>query len=69
MQLVSVNELADQKIFSVDLYNEDGEKLFSAGEIITPGKLMQLRSLDAVYSKVDGEEEKKNAEVCRREYR
>ena len=60
MQLVSVNELADQKIFSVDLYNEDGEKLFSAGEIITPGKLMQLRSLDAVYSKVDGEEEKKN---------
>ena len=59
MQLVSVNELADQKIFSVDLYNEDGEKLFSAGEIITPGKLMQLRSLDAVYSKVDGEEEKK----------
>lgn len=59
MQLVSVNELADQKIFSVDLYNEDGEKLFSAGEIITPGKLIQLRSLDAVYSKVDGEEEKK----------
>ena len=59
MQLVSVNELADQKIFSVDLYNEDGEKLFSAGEIITPGKLMQLRSLNAVYSKVDGEEEKK----------
>ena len=59
MQLVSVNELADQKIFSVDLYNEDGEKLFSAGEIITPGKLMQLRSLDAVYSKVDGEEEEK----------
>ena len=60
MQLVSVNELADQKIFSVDLYNEDGEKLFSAGEIITPGKLMQLRSLDAVYSKVDGEDEKEN---------
>ena len=59
MQLVSINELADQKIFSIDLYNEDGEKLFSAGEIITPGKLMQLRSLDAVYSKVDGEEEKK----------
>lgn len=59
MQLVSVNELADQKIFSVDLYNEDGEKLFSAGEIITPGKLMQLRSLDAVYSKVDSEEEEK----------
>lgn len=50
MQLVSINELADQKIFSVDLYNKDGEKLFSAGEIITPGKLMQLRSLDAVYS-------------------
>lgn len=60
MQLVSVNELADQKIFSIDLYNEDGEKLFSAGEIITPGKLMQLRSLDAVYSKVDGEDEKEN---------
>ena len=60
MQLVSINELADQKIFSVDLYNEDGEKLFSAGEIITPGKLMQLRSLDAVYSKVDGEDEKEN---------
>lgn len=60
MQLVSINELADQKIFSIDLYNEDGEKLFSAGEIITPGKLMQLRSLDAVYSKVDGEDEKEN---------
>ena len=60
MQLVSINELADQKIFSIDLYNEDGEKLFSAGEIITTGKLMQLRSLDAVYSKVDGEDEKEN---------
>ena len=60
MQLVSINELADQKIFSIDLYNEDGEKLFSAVEIITPGKLMQLRSLDAVYSKVDGEDEKEN---------
>ena len=56
MQLVSVNELADQKIFSVDLYNEDGEKLFSAGEIITPGKLMQLRSLNAIYSKESEEE-------------
>lgn len=51
MQAVSVNELADQKIFPFDVYNQQEEKLFSAGEIITPGKLMQLRSLETVYMK------------------
>ena len=40
---VSVNELIKQKILPYDLYNENGDLLFNAGEIITPGKLLQLK--------------------------
>ncbi len=49
MQPISVNELANQKIFPYNIYDDKGEKLFSAGELLTPGKLMQLRSHETVF--------------------
>jgi putative nucleotidyltransferase with HDIG domain len=49
MKKVSTEELIDQKILPYNIYSEIGEKLFAAGEIITPGKLLQLRHINVLY--------------------
>lgn len=49
MQVVSVDELVSQKILPFNLYNENGDKIFSAGEVLTPGKLLKLRYISVVY--------------------
>ncbi len=57
MQVVSVDKLVTKKILPFDLYNENGEKIFSAGEVLTPGKLLQLRYISVLYT--DDSSEKK----------
>lgn len=49
MKIVSTEELIDQKILPYNIYSEIGEKIFAAGEIITPGKLLQLRHQNILY--------------------
>ncbi|MDD3436482.1 MAG: HD domain-containing protein [Candidatus Gastranaerophilales bacterium] len=49
MKLVSAEELINYKILPFNIYSEFGEKLFAAGEILTPGKLLQLRHINSLY--------------------
>lgn len=49
MKIVSTEELINHKILPYNIYSEFGEKLFAAGEVLTPGKLLQLRHMDILY--------------------
>lgn len=49
MQLISIEELINHKILPYDIYNEQGNLIFSAGEIMTPGKILQLKYIPAIY--------------------
>lgn len=49
MKIVSTEELINHKILPYNIYSEFGEKLFSAGEVLTPGKLLQLRHMNLLY--------------------
>lgn len=49
MKKVSTEELINHKILPYNIYSEFGERLFSAGEILTPGKLLQLRHINVLY--------------------
>lgn len=49
MKIVSAEELINYKILPYNIYSEFGEKLFAAGEVLTPGKLLQLRHINVLY--------------------
>lgn len=49
MKIVSTEELINYKILPYNIYSEFGEKLFAAGEVLTPGKLLQLRHMSVLY--------------------
>lgn len=49
MKTVSTEELINHKILPYNIFSENGEKLFSAGELLTPGKLLQLRHMSVLY--------------------
>jgi len=49
MKIVSTEELINYKILPYNIFSEFGEKLFAAGEVLTPGKLLQLRHIDILY--------------------
>ncbi len=49
MRLVSVDELINYKILPFDIFNEKGKKLFDSGEILTPGKILQLKYIQSLY--------------------
>lgn len=49
MKVVSTEELINYKILPYNIYSEFGEKLFDAGEILTPGKLLQLKHANTLY--------------------
>lgn len=49
MKLISTEEIINYKILPFNIYSEFGEKLFSAGEVLTPGKLLQLRHMTVLY--------------------
>lgn len=56
MQVITVDEIVDKKILPFNLYNENGEKIFSVGEVLTPGKLLQLRHISVLYKDEDNDE-------------
>lgn len=49
MKIVTTEELINHKILPYNIYSEFGEKLFAAGEVLTPGKLLQLRHMETLY--------------------
>ncbi len=49
MQKVPIEELVENKVLAYNLYDVNGEKLFDAGDVLTPGKLMQLQQVDEIY--------------------
>lgn len=49
MKVISTEELINNKILPFNIYSEAGEKLFAAGEVLTPGKLLQLRHINTLY--------------------
>lgn len=61
MERVSTEEIINYKILPFNIYSEFGEKLFSAGEVLTPGKLLQIRNLDVLYCDTD---EKENSTIA-----
>lgn len=58
MKIVSTEELINHKILPYNIYSEFGEKLFSAGEVLTPGKLLQLRHMNILYRDEENQIEK-----------
>jgi len=53
MNYISSEELVNYKVLPFNLYTEKGEMILSAGEILTPGKLLQLRQLPGLYYDMD----------------
>lgn len=49
MKQVFIEELINYKILPYNIYSEFGEKFFAAGEVLTPGKLLQLRHMSVLY--------------------
>jgi len=56
LQLISVDELVNHKVLPFNLYNEKGRIIFSAGEILTPGKILQLKYIPMLYIEDPDEE-------------
>lgn len=50
---VTIEEINEQKILPYNVFSEEGEKLLSAGEIISPGKLLQLKHIEKLFKDVD----------------
>lgn len=49
MKVITTEELINYKILPFNIYSEFGEKIFSAGDILTPGKLLQLKQLNLIF--------------------
>ena len=50
MRIVTNKELSTFKILPFDLYNEAGHKILTAGEVLTPGKLIMLKNYLKLYT-------------------
>lgn len=50
MRIVTNKELSSYKILPFDLYNESNHKILSAGEVLTPGKLIMLKNYPKLYT-------------------
>lgn len=57
MRIVTSKELAGFKILPFDLYNEANTKVFNAGEVLTPGKLIMLKNYSKLFTEEVYEEE------------
>lgn len=49
MKQIRTEDLIEHQALPYNIYNENGEKIFEAGKILTPGKLLQLRYFSAIY--------------------
>ena len=50
MRVISAKELSNFKILPYDLYSESNQKILSAGEVLTPGKLIMLKNYSKIYT-------------------
>ncbi len=50
MKRVSLEELTEDKVLPYNLYDVNNSKLFEAGEILTPGKMLQLKNIPEIYT-------------------
>jgi len=57
MEKILVEELVKFKMLPFDLFNEDGEKLVDAGEILTSGKLLQISQYEVLYKSLPQNQE------------
>ena len=55
MQLITVEELINYKILPFNIYTKGDKLLFPAGEVLTPGKFLQLRHIDVIYRNLQEE--------------
>lgn len=51
MQVISIDDLINYKKLPFDIYNEKGKKLFGEGEVLTPGRILQLKYIPILYIK------------------
>jgi len=49
LQVILVDDLINYKALPFDIYNEKGKILFSAGETLTPGRILQLKYMPVLY--------------------
>ncbi|MCQ2740093.1 MAG: HD domain-containing protein [bacterium] len=56
MKIVSAEDLLDFKVLPYNLYDEMGNNLLEAGEIMTPGKLVMLKNYKTLYAEDDDAE-------------
>ena len=50
MRIVTSKELSAYKILPFDLYNESNAKILTAGEVLTPGKLIMLKNYPKIFT-------------------
>ncbi|MBE7711271.1 MAG: HD domain-containing protein [Cyanobacteria bacterium SIG31] len=50
MRVITTKELSTYKILPFDLYNESNHKVLSAGEVLTPGKLIMLKNYPKLFT-------------------
>ena len=56
MRLVTNDELGLYKILPFNLHSEHGDKIFSVGEVLTPGKLTLLQHYEKLYASDENNE-------------
>ena len=50
MRIVTTKELSSYKILPFDIFTENNSKIFGAGEVLTPGKLIILKNYPKIYA-------------------
>ena len=68
MERIAVEELVKFKMLPFDLYNEDGEKLVNAGEILTSGKLLQISQYEVLYKAMPKKSEREEKRIPQSPY-
>jgi len=49
LKQIRIEDLIEHQALPYNIYNEHGERIFEAGKILTPGKLLQLRYFSSIY--------------------
>ncbi len=64
MRIVTNKELSSYKVLPFDLYTENKGKIFEAGEVLTPGKLIMLKNYIKIYTEdFSGDADANNGET------
>jgi putative nucleotidyltransferase with HDIG domain len=53
LKQIRIEDLIEHQALPYNIYNEHGERIFEAGKILTPGKLLQLRYFSSIYMNED----------------